>query len=111
MSAMHERARIRSWKESSRGPLDPRTGYRGLLSPDGEQKDKGKAKETVEDILTENNVLIEELQGWQELRVQKGDVDWLPEREQTVGKSHLFPFLLSDEAPRLHSQRTSYWRL
>lgn len=87
MSAMHERARIRSWEESRRAPIETKVGYRGLLSEGAEKKDKGKAKETVQDILAENNLLIEELQGWQELRVQKGNVDWLPEREQTVGKS------------------------
>ena len=87
MSAMHERARLRSWKESAKRPLETKPGYRGLLSEDL-KKDKGKAKETVEDILAENNQLIEELQGWQELRVQKGNADWLPEREQVVGTSY-----------------------
>lgn len=91
MSAMHERARLRSWEASSKRSIEAGSGYHGLLSEDGSKKDKGKAKETVEDILAENNVLIVELQSWQELRVQRGDVDWLPEREQTVGMSHLTP--------------------
>lgn len=87
MSAMHERARLRSWRAQAVRPVTAGTGYRGTLEEGSTSKDKGKAKETVEDILEENNALIEELQAWQDLRVQKRDVDWLPEREQVVGES------------------------
>lgn len=89
MNAMHERARTSTWRDQVDRLVEAGSGYCGLLQEHGGRKDKGKAKETVEDILVENNEFIEELQSWQDLRVQKGAVDWLPEREQTVGESPL----------------------
>lgn len=86
MDAMHERARHRSWTmRQGRQSLAVAPGYRGVLPAEPSPTDKGKGKETVEDVLEENNKLIGELQAWQELRVQKGKSDWLPEREQVVG--------------------------
>ena len=57
-------------------------------------KDKGKGKE-VDAILSENAEWIEELQGWQILRLRRGDASWVGRREQRVGKSY-WPLLLSD---------------
>lgn len=87
MDAMHERARHRSWtaRQNSQS-VTVASGYRGLCSAESSSADKGKGKETIEDVLEENNRLIEELQAWQEVRVQKGKADWLPEREQVVGE-------------------------
>lgn len=90
MDAMHEHARAKSWTMGQRGrPIETGRGYHGLLPVESSDSAKGKGKETIEDILESNNVLMEELQTWQELRVQKGKVDWEPEREQVVGESRL----------------------
>jgi hypothetical protein len=81
VDAMHERARTVAWKRQT--PMSIGRGYRGSLS------DKGKAKETVDDILDDNARLIEELQAWQEVRVQKGNVEWTCDREQQVAEELL----------------------
>jgi hypothetical protein len=86
MTAMHERARRSAWTRTARTPIQVEKGYQGLLEPT-DAKNKGKGKETVEDILEENARLIEELQYWQEIRVQKGDSSWTSEREQLAGMS------------------------
>jgi len=83
---MHERARRSAWTRSVRAPIQVEKGYQGLLDP-SDVKNKGKGKETIEDILEENARLIEELQYWQEIRVQKGDSTWTSEREQLAGMS------------------------
>jgi len=88
MTAMHERARRSAWTRSVTAPIQVEKGYRGLLDP-SDVKNKGKGKETIEDLLEENARLIEELQYWQEIRVQKGDSTWTSEREQLAGMSPL----------------------
>ena len=93
MTAMHERARRSAWTRSFRAPIQVEKGYQGLLDS-SDVKNKGKGKETIEDILDENARLIEELQYWQEIRVQKGDPTWTSEREQLAGMS---PSLVSLE--------------
>lgn len=91
ITAMHERARRSAWTRSVRAPIQIEKGYQGLLDP-SDVKNKGKGKETMEDILEDNARLIEELQYWQEIRVQKGDLTWTSEREQLAGMSPLlFP--------------------
>lgn len=90
LTGMHERARRSAWTRSVRTPIQVEKGYQGLLDPiDSSEviKNKGKSKETAEDILQENVRLIEELQYWQEIRVQKGDPTWTSEREQLAGMS------------------------
>jgi hypothetical protein len=83
---MHERARASSWTRNARLPISVGQGYRGALEGAVAKQDKGKGKEAVDDILEENAMLIEELQAWQEIRVQKGDVNWSSEREQQAGE-------------------------
>lgn len=85
MDAMHGRCRTATWKRQTRLPIPVGQGYRGVLG----ETNKGKAKETADDILEENARLIEELQAWQEVRLQKGSADWTCEREQQVAEELL----------------------
>jgi hypothetical protein len=109
VAGMHERARYRQWSHSQGAGLNTSVnGYYGSLETEGKDKEiediaedpassahpvktdaKGKRKETVEDVLEENQRKIEELQAWQELRVKKGVESWVPEREKAVGKSDI----------------------
>jgi hypothetical protein len=89
MDAMHERARRSAWVRHARSPIHIEKGYQGCLESAEGKKDKGKSKETAEDILEDNAKLIDELQYWQEIRVQRGDASWSCEREQLAGKSAL----------------------
>jgi hypothetical protein len=82
---MHERARRSAWTRQIRSPIQVEKGYQGLLVPAEAKVNKGKSKETVEDILAENARLVEELQSWQEIRVHRGDPNWTCEREQLAG--------------------------
>lgn len=87
MDAMHERARRSAWTRQIRGPIEVEKGYQGLLDPTEAKVNKGKGKETIEDILAENARLVEELQCWQDIRVHRGDPNWTSEREQLAGTS------------------------
>ncbi|WWC61107.1 uncharacterized protein I303_103685 [Kwoniella dejecticola CBS 10117] len=85
LEGMHERARHREWARRvlRRAKSIEEGGYRGSL-----EGSKGKEKATVDDVLTENGGLIEELQAWQEIRVRKG-VSTVTEREHQVAEELL----------------------
>ncbi|WVQ70062.1 uncharacterized protein L199_008286 [Kwoniella botswanensis] len=85
LEGMHERARHRQWARRAlrRSKNIDEGGYYGNL-----ETNKGKEKETVDDVLAENSELIEELQTWQEVRIRKG-VSAVTEREQHVAEELL----------------------
>ncbi|OCF54114.1 hypothetical protein L486_08308 [Kwoniella mangroviensis CBS 10435] len=85
LEGMHERARHREWARRAlrRSKNIDEGGYCGNL-----ETNKGKEKETIDDVLTENGELIEELQTWQEVRTRKG-VFAVTEREQHVAEELL----------------------
>ncbi|WVQ71703.1 hypothetical protein IAR50_001244 [Cryptococcus sp. DSM 104548] len=84
--AMHERARHREWakralvhaKEIEEG------GWQGIVK----EGEKVTGELSVEEILAENGELIEELQAWQEVRIQKG-VQEPTEREELIANELL----------------------
>nr|XP_019042668.1 hypothetical protein I302_08372 [Kwoniella bestiolae CBS 10118]OCF21598.1 hypothetical protein I302_08372 [Kwoniella bestiolae CBS 10118] len=85
LDGMHERARHREWARRvlRRSKSIDQGGYHGSLDVD-----KGKEKQSVDDVLAENGDLIEELQAWQEVRVRKS-VPAITEREQHVAEELL----------------------
>ncbi|ODN83159.1 hypothetical protein L202_01356 [Cryptococcus amylolentus CBS 6039] len=88
VEAMHERARHNEWakralahaKEIEEG------GWQGIVKEGSEEKATGKL--SVEEILTENGELIEELQAWQEVRIHRG-VQEPTEREELIANELL----------------------
>ncbi|WWD01374.1 hypothetical protein V866_008317 [Kwoniella sp. B9012] len=85
LEGMHERARHREWARRAlrRSKNIDEGGYYGNL-----ETNKGKEKETIDDVLAENIELIEELQTWQEVRIRKG-ASAVTEREQHVAEELL----------------------
>lgn len=97
LQAIHERARHKEWsrrvlRRSGLGNLQlEREGWWGSLDTEQEEvsnrgavgKSKGRA---VDEVLSHNVGLIEELQSWQEVRLRKGDESWIPKRERRIGK-------------------------
>ncbi|WWC90019.1 uncharacterized protein L201_004949 [Kwoniella dendrophila CBS 6074] len=85
LEGMHERARHREWARRvlRRSKIIEEGGFYGII-----EEGKGKEKETVDDILTGNGDLIEELQAWQEVRTRKGVLS-VTEREQQVAEQLL----------------------
>jgi hypothetical protein len=87
---MHENARHKEWLKRSTTIVDATEGWKGSES---EAKSDEKS-DSVDDILDNNAELINELQIWQELRVRKGDSQWVSEREGAVADT-LFASLAS----------------
>ncbi|WVF72166.1 hypothetical protein IAT40_006978 [Kwoniella sp. CBS 6097] len=87
LEGMHERARHREWASRTlrRSKFVEVGGYNGTLK---KQNNKGKNKETVDDVLANNNEMIEELHAWQELRLRKG-VSVVSERENQLAEELL----------------------
>jgi hypothetical protein len=94
---MYERRRRLEWRSRSLAdPTEEGRGYYGSIdvgesssssateTTDG--KGKGREVDSVEDILSANAEMIDELERWQDVRVKKGDASWVCEREQQVGK-------------------------
>ncbi len=46
---------------------------------------KGESRQSVEEVLEENQSLVEELQSWQYLRLRRGGESWISDRERIVG--------------------------
>jgi len=83
---MHESARHKEWLKRSTTVVDiPGEGWTGSEDKDKSETANGEAStKSVDDILDTNVDLIDELQIWQELRVRKGDVGWVTDRERAV---------------------------
>jgi hypothetical protein len=54
---------------------------------EGSVKARSEGEGGIEKALKDNAEMVAELQGWQEVRVRRGDVSWTTEREQQVGES------------------------
>ena len=101
LQAMHERARHKEWsrrvvRRSGAGNLEPeKEGWWGTMEAANDEEmqhvvTRGKAEgKVVDEVLTENVKMIEELQAWQEVRTRKGDETWIPQREQRVGEEQI----------------------
>jgi hypothetical protein len=101
LQAMHERRRVNEWATSNK--RYPRTisedGWWGILEKTEETGSIHASSDGIEEIiatppaeadaveskLAENVALLQELQAWNEVRVLKGDSNWLSGREQIVG--------------------------
>jgi hypothetical protein len=103
VEAMHQRNKYRTWTDAGMRKIvdeDPKQGYWGSLDvkqTDGdngemeivaEGEDTGEKTGTrgVEEVLNDNAAWLDELQGWQEIRVRKG-ISVIGEREQVLGQS------------------------
>jgi hypothetical protein len=94
LDAMRERWRTNAWRRSALdGRLMPEfdKGWRGTIEADtpsqenGEQTANGRS---VEDILSENQAIIRELEAWQDNRTRKGlDHPRSSSREQALGEA------------------------
>lgn len=89
---MHERRRRRLHKEVTAKivEINDGDGWSGILDDKAEtngEENKPAAKiDSTDDVLSANAARVEELQAWQELRVIRGDVEWVSDREREVAE-------------------------
>lgn len=93
VEAMHQRNRYRSWTDAGMRKIvdeDPKQRYWGSLDTkkvddemEGEEEKAGQRG--VEEVLNDNAAWLDELQGWQEIRVRNGTTD-VGERERVLGQ-------------------------
>lgn len=100
LDVLHEGARQRNWVEASASiaEVDGHAPWQGVIekkAEEGAAEEKTASEEKDPDTLapaatlSANAERIEELQGWQELRVRRGDPDWITERESLVAQELL----------------------
>lgn len=93
LDLMHERRRrhLHTAVTAKIVEMDEDDGYAGVIDKeDGSAEDKREEKKPAEEadstdaVLAANASRIEELQKWQELRVIRGDAEWVSDRERAL---------------------------